>query len=90
MHDKTISLVLFQNSKKLYLYISIFFITFSLFFYKILEGHQNYTRAFKLQIIDEAKRMSNNTQVARNHGISEYSVRLWRKNEEKIRKKFSK
>ena len=66
-------------------FFNIFFL-----FLKYLEGHGNYTREFKLQIIDEAKKLSNNTQVARNHGISEYSVRLWRKNEEKIRKKFSK
>ena len=86
---KQLVLFFFKIVKFVFVY-QHFFITFSLFFYKILEGHQNYTRAFKLQIIDEAKRMSNNTQVARNHGISEYSVRLWRKNEEKIRKKFSK
>ena len=29
---------------------------------------------------------SNNTQVARNHGISEASVRYWRKNEDKLSK----
>ncbi len=68
---------------------AFFFNIFFLFLKHYPDGHQNYTREFKLQIIEEAKKLGNNTQAARNHGISEYSVRLWRKNEEKIRKRFS-
>ena len=34
--------------------------------------------------MEEAKEVDNNAQVARKHGISEASVRCWRKNEEKL------
>ena len=38
--------------------------------------------------MEEAKEVNNNAQVARNRGISETSVRTWRKNEDKLSKKF--
>ena len=43
---------------------------------------------FKLQVVEEAKALNNNAQVARNHGISPASVRNWRKNEDKLSKIF--
>ena len=52
------------------------------------QGRSSYSIEFKLQIVEEAKVESNNTQVARNHGISEASVRYWRKNEDKLSKIF--
>ena len=51
------------------------------------QGRSSYSIEFKLQIVEEAKVENNNTQVARNHGISEASVRYWRKNEDKLSNK---
>merc|ERR1712045_272902 len=48
-------------------------------------GKENYTIEFKLSIVEEAKEVDNNAQVARKHGISEASVRCWRKNEAKLK-----
>ena len=47
-----------------------------------------YSLEFKLQIVEEAKEVNNNAQVARKHGISEASVRCWRKNEAKLSNTF--
>ena len=49
----------------------------------------SYSIEFKLQIVEEAKELDNNTLVARKHGISEGAVRSWRKNEDKLSKHSS-
>ena len=40
----------------------------------------------KQEIVEEAKVVNNNAQVARNYGISETTVQNWRMNEDKLSK----
>jgi len=39
----------------------------------------SYNSAFKLKIVAEAEAIENNSEIAREYGISESMVRLWRK-----------
>ena len=48
------------------------------------QQRQNYPLEFKLMIVEEAKR-SNNSIVARIHGINKKCIRHWRRDELKIR-----
>ena len=41
----------------------------------------SYNLAFKLKVIAEAKAVKNNSEIAREYGISESMVRRWRKDE---------
>jgi len=41
----------------------------------------SYTLAFKLKVIAEAEAVENNSEVARDYGISESMVRRWRRDQ---------
>ena len=51
---------------------------------KVVKQRRNYPLEFKLMIVEEAK-SSNNSIVARTHGINKKCVRFWRRDELKIR-----
>ena len=51
---------------------------------KVVKQRRNYPLEFKLMIVEEAKR-SNNSTVARSHGIERTCIRDWRRDEFKIR-----
>ena len=51
---------------------------------KVVKQRQNYPLEFKLMIVEEAKR-SNNSIVARTHGIKRTCISDWRRDELKIR-----
>ena len=52
--------------------------------FALKQQRQNYPLEFKLMIVEEAKR-SNNSIVARTHGINKKCIRFWRRDELKIR-----
>jgi len=43
--------------------------------------HTLYNLAFKLKIVAEAEAIENNSEIAREYGISESMVRRWRKDQ---------
>ena len=43
-----------------------------------------YNLAFKLKIVAEAEAVENNSEIAREYGISESMVRRWRKDQENL------
>jgi len=51
----------------------------------IKKQRKNYPLEFKLMIIEEAKRIGNNSIIARIHGIERTCIRDWRRDELKIR-----
>ena len=51
----------------------------------IKKQRKNYPLEFKLMIIEEAKRIGNNSIIARTHGIERTCIRDWRRDELKIR-----
>ena len=53
------------------------------------EKRTAYPLDYKLRIVEEAKLCNNNRRTALKHGLSEALVRLWRKNELKIRDALS-
>ena len=44
----------------------------------------SYTLAFKLKVIAEAEAVENNSEIARDYGISESMVRRWRRDQGKL------
>ena len=44
----------------------------------------SYNLAFKLKIVAEAEAVENNSEIAREYGISESMVRRWRKDQENL------
>ena len=44
----------------------------------------SYNLALKLKIVAEAEAVENNSEIAREYGISEYMVRRWRKDQAKL------
>ena len=50
----------------------------------------SYNLAFKLKVVAEAEAVENNSEIARDYGISESMVRRWRKDsrEEMMRRSF--
>ena len=53
------------------------------------QTRKQYPIPYKLMIIEEAKRIGNNSIVARTHGIeSESLIRQWRKDEVKLRNAY--
>ena len=43
--------------------------------------HTSYNLAFKLEIVPKAEAVENNSEIAREYGISESMVRRWRKHQ---------
>ena len=43
--------------------------------------HSSYNLAFKLTVVAEAEAVENNSEIARDYGISESMVRCWRKDQ---------
>ena len=46
--------------------------------------HSLYNMAFKLKIVAEAEAVENNSEIAREYGLSESMVRRWRKDQAKL------
>ena len=44
----------------------------------------SYNMAFKLKIVAEAEAVKNNSEIAREYGLSESMVRRWRKDQAKL------
>ena len=44
----------------------------------------SYNTAFKLKVVAEAKAVENNSEIARDYGISESMVRRWRRDQAKL------
>ena len=49
------------------------------------QTRKSYPIPYKLMIIEEAKRIGNNSIIARTHGIERTCIRDWRRDELKIR-----
>ena len=43
--------------------------------------HTSYNLAFEIKIVAEAEAVENNSEIAREYGISESMVRCWRKDQ---------
>ena len=43
----------------------------------------SYNTAFKLKVVAEAKAVENNSEIARDYGVSESMVRRWRRDQAK-------
>ena len=46
--------------------------------------HTSYNMAFKLKVVAEAEAVENNSEIARDYGISESIVRRWRRDQAKL------
>ena len=44
----------------------------------------SYNMAFKLKVVAEAEAVENNSEIARDYGISESMVRRWRRDQAKL------
>ena len=46
--------------------------------------HSSYNMSFKLKVVAEAEAVENNSEIAREYGLSESMVRRWCKNQAKL------
>jgi len=46
--------------------------------------HTSYNMAFKLKVVAEAEAVENNSEIARDYGISKSMVRPWRRDQAKL------